>query len=66
MSHNRGTTEPLEVDLGLWSTLYSPYFILLFYRIWDLQRIHCYLDQDSAKLLATALVSSRLDYCNSL
>ena len=32
----------------------------------DLRRIRCHLDLDRAKLLATALVSSRLDYCNSL
>ena len=32
----------------------------------DLRRIRRHLDVDSAKLLATALVSSRLDYCNSL
>ena len=32
----------------------------------DLRRILRHLDLDSAKLLATALVSSRLDYCNSL
>ena len=32
----------------------------------DLRRICCHLDLDSAKFLATALVSSRLDYCNSL
>ena len=32
----------------------------------DLQRILHHLDLDSAKLLATALVPSRLDYCNSL
>ena len=31
----------------------------------DLRCIRCHLDLDSAKLLATALVSSRLDYCNS-
>ena len=31
-----------------------------------MQCIRCYLDKDSAQLLATALVSSRLDYCNSL
>ena len=37
-----------------------------FYHIRDLRRIRRYLDLDSAKLLATALVSSRLDYCNSL
>ena len=37
-----------------------------FYHIQDLRRIHRYLDLDSAKLLATALVSSHLDYCNSL
>ena len=32
----------------------------------DLQRICRHLDLDSAQLLATALVSSCLDYCNSL
>ena len=32
----------------------------------DLRRIRGHLDLDSAKLLATALVSSHLDYCNSL
>ena len=32
----------------------------------DLRRIRRHLDLDSAKLLATALLSSRLDYCNSL
>ena len=32
----------------------------------DLQHIRRHLDLDSAKLLATVLVSSRLDYCNSL
>ena len=32
----------------------------------DLRRIRHHLDLDSAKLLATAIVSSRLDYCNSL
>ena len=37
-----------------------------FYHMRDLRCIHCHLDLDNAKLLATALVSSRLDYCNSL
>ena len=37
-----------------------------FYHMRDLRRIRRHLDMDSAKLLATALVSSRLDYCNSL
>ena len=36
------------------------------YHIRDLRRIRRHLDLDSAKLLANALVSSRLDYCNSL
>ena len=36
------------------------------YHIRDLRRIQRHLDLDSAKLLANALVSSRLDYCNSL
>ena len=39
---------------------------LCFYHMRDLRRIHHHLDLDSAKLLATALVSSRLNYCNSL
>ena len=36
------------------------------YHIRDLRRMRRYLTFDSAKLLAHALVSSRLDYCNSL
>ena len=36
------------------------------YHIRDLRCIRRHLDLDSAKLLANALVSSRLDYCNSL
>ena len=37
-----------------------------FYHMRDLRRIRRHVDLDSATLLATALVSSRLDYCNSL
>ena len=37
-----------------------------FYHMQDLRHIRHHLDLDSAKLLATALVSSRLHYCNSL
>ena len=37
-----------------------------YYHVRDLRRIRRHLDLDSANLLATALVSSRLDYCNSL
>ena len=36
------------------------------YHIWDLRRIRHHLDLESTKLLANALVSSPLDYCNSL
>ena len=36
------------------------------YHIRDLRCVRCHLDLDSSKLLADALVSSRLDYCNSL
>ena len=35
-----------------------------FYHIRDLWRIRRYLDLNGAKLLANALVSSRLDYCS--
>ena len=38
----------------------------MLYHMRDLWRIRRHLDLDSAKLLETALVSSRLDYCNSL
>ena len=34
--------------------------------MWDLRHICRHLDLDTAKLLATALVSSHLDYCHSL
>ena len=37
-----------------------------FYHIRDLRRLRHYLDLNGAKLLANVLVSSRLDYCNSL
>ena len=37
-----------------------------FYHLRDLRCIRRHRDLDSAKLLATALVSSRLDYCNAL
>ncbi len=37
-----------------------------FYHIRDLRRIRRHLNLDNAKSLATALVTSRLDYCNSL
>ncbi len=37
-----------------------------FYHIRDLRRIRRYMSFSVAKTLATALVSSRLDYCNSL
>ena len=37
-----------------------------FYHMRHLRHLRCHLDLDSAKLLATTLVYSRLDYCNSL
>ena len=46
--------------------IYQQFFTSCFYHIRDLQCIRHYLDLDSAKLLATALVSNRLNYCNSL
>ena len=44
------------------SAVWSSYFC----HIRDLLHFHHYRDVDSVKLLANALVSSRLDYCNSL
>ena len=58
--------------VGLWSSEFifrshiSAVCSSCLYLMWDLCRIRRYLDLDSAKLLATSLVSSRLDYCNSL
>ena len=37
-----------------------------FYHIQDLRHIHHYLDLNGAKLLANVLVSSCLDYCNTV
>jgi hypothetical protein len=37
-----------------------------FYHIRDLRRIRPYLDLETASTIATALVHSKLDYCNSL
>ena len=39
---------------------------LLFYHIRDLRRIRRFISLSVAKTIATALVGSRLDYCNSL
>ena len=39
---------------------------LCIYHIRDLRSVHRHFDLDSAKLFANALVSSRLDCCNSL
>jgi len=37
-----------------------------FYHIRDLPRIQCYISLSVAKTIATAIITSRLDYCNSL
>ena len=37
-----------------------------YYHLCDLRRIHKFLSDETAILLANAMVSSRLDYCNSL
>ena len=37
-----------------------------FYHIRDLRRIHRHIPISTAKTISTALISSRLDYCNSL
>ena len=37
-----------------------------FYHIHDLRRIRCHISISTAKTISTALISSRLDYCNSL
>ena len=37
-----------------------------FYHICDLRRIQCHISISTAKTISMALISSRLDYCNSL
>lgn len=37
-----------------------------FYHIRDLRRVRKSLDQNTARLIATAIIHSKLDYCNSL
>ena len=37
-----------------------------YYHLWELQRVRRYLNHETAVKVANALVSSRLDYCNSL
>ena len=37
-----------------------------FYHIRDLKRVRKHISLDTAKILASALINSRLDYCNSL
>jgi len=39
---------------------------LVFYHVRDLRRIRSTLDFDTARTIATSLVHSKLDYCNSL
>ena len=36
------------------------------YHLWELRRVRRYLNHETAVKVANALVSSRLDYCNSL
>ena len=50
----------------IWDLRCIHHYPISFYHIWDLRCIHHYLDLGIAKLRANALVSSRLDYCNSL
>ena len=49
--------------LGLISAMFANFSC---YHIRDLRRIRKHLNLDQAKCLASALVSSRLDYCNSM
>ena len=38
----------------------------MFYHISDLRRIRCHLPLSTAKTISNSLITSRLDYCNSL
>ena len=56
--------------MGYFSTKTSPFAYIYQqsvahgFTIWDLQRLRSHFDLDVAKSLATALMCSRLDYCN--
>ena len=39
---------------------------ICYYHLWELRRVHRYLNYKTAVKVANALVSSRLDYYNSL
>ena len=51
----------LNMEKHITSVCKSAYFM-----IYNLKRIRKYLDQDSAKTIVHACVTSKLDYCNSL
>ena len=55
----------LHKRLAFRSHISAVYSIGFFHHIRDLRRISSYLHLNDAKLLANALVSSHLDYCNS-
>ena len=57
MVSNRKFTHPCELDLREWQC---------FIQMRDLRWVRQYLTDEAAVLAANALVSSRLDYCNSL
>ena len=46
--------------------LYMELYCFCFYHIRDLRRIRRHISISTAKTISTALISSRLDYCNSL
>ena len=65
--------QPIEIteELGLCLSVCFKQHInklcaICYYHLKDLRRIRWYLNADSAVLLANAMVTSRLDYCNSL
>ena len=60
------SAQNLGVIFDKYFTIHSNISAHAFCRILDLRRSCHYLDLDSAKLLANALVSSHLDSCNSL
>ena len=53
------------IKISTFGLIYLWFAVLVFYNIRDLWLIRHFLDLNDAKLLASALVSSHLDYCNS-
>ena len=56
----------LQVKTSISNNISRKHAVAVFYHIRDLRRIRRFITLSVAKTIATALVSSKLDYCNSI